>query len=426
MSRTFVGFGLGPIQAGLFLLEALRSGNFSRLVVSEIDRILVEAVRGNRGTFTVNVAHLDRLESADVTGVDAYDPADPKDRPALLAAIGEAEELATAIPAVEGYTRGGDASVARLLAHGLTDGRPRIIYAAENHNFAAELLEQAVLAERPGFPRESTAFLNTVIGKMSRVTADPTEMAQSGLKPLVPGFGRAYLVEAFNRILISRVRLAGFRRGITVFEEKDSLLPFEEAKLYGHNASHALLAYLGYMAGYDFIAEAAADERIAAVAREAFLQESGAALCLKHSRLGDPLFTPAGYQAYAEDLLERMANPHLHDTVARVARQPARKLAYGDRIFGTMRLALQFGVQPTRMALAAAGALLYLKQEGRPLPPGKAPASLLSPAEAEALLLRLWGEEAREDDLAPQLLSLTKDALERLGEFRRAVGSQGG
>jgi hypothetical protein len=31
--HTFVGFGLGPIQAGLFLTEARMSGQFSRLVV---------------------------------------------------------------------------------------------------------------------------------------------------------------------------------------------------------------------------------------------------------------------------------------------------------------------------------------------------------------------------------------------------------
>jgi mannitol-1-phosphate 5-dehydrogenase len=426
VSRTFVGFGLGPIQAGLFLLEALRSGNFGRLVVSEIDRTLVGALRANRGTCTINVAHADRLESADVTGVEVYVPADPRDRPALLAAIADAEELATAIPAVETYGEGGEASVAWLLAHGLTGDRPRVIYAAENHNLAAELLEQAVLAERPDFPRETIGFLNTVIGKMSRVSADAGEMTQLGLKPLVPGFARAYLVEAFNRILISRVRLAGFRRGITVFQEKDSLLPFEEAKLYGHNAIHALLAYLGYVADCDFIAEAADDERIASVAREAFLNESGAPLCLKHGRLADPLFTAAGYQTYADDLLQRMANPHLHDTVARVARQPARKLAYADRIFGTMQLALEFGAQPTRMALAAAAALLYLKRDGRPLPRGKAPASLLSRTDVDTALLGLWGKEARPDDLAPPLLSLTKDALARLGDFQRAVGSHGG
>jgi hypothetical protein len=78
------------------------------------------------------------------------------------------------------------------------------------------------------------------------------------------------------------------------------------------------------------------------------------------------------------------------------------------------------------MALAAAGALLYLKQDGQPLPRGQAPASLLSPAEAEATLLRLWGKEARQDDLAPQLLALTKGAIERSGEFQRAVGGEGG
>jgi len=49
------------------------------------------------------------------------------------------------------------------------------------------------------------------------------------------------LVEAFNRILISKTSFGdtlatrGFHRGIEVFEEKPDLLPFEEAKLYGHN-----------------------------------------------------------------------------------------------------------------------------------------------------------------------------------------------
>ncbi len=35
-SQTFVGFGFGPIQAGVFILEAFRSGRFRRIVVGEI------------------------------------------------------------------------------------------------------------------------------------------------------------------------------------------------------------------------------------------------------------------------------------------------------------------------------------------------------------------------------------------------------
>jgi len=34
--RTFVGFGFGPIQAGLFLYEAFLSGAFRRLVVAGV------------------------------------------------------------------------------------------------------------------------------------------------------------------------------------------------------------------------------------------------------------------------------------------------------------------------------------------------------------------------------------------------------
>ena len=46
--RTFVGFGFGAIQAGLFLYEALRSGNFGRLVVGEVLPDVVDTVRRDR------------------------------------------------------------------------------------------------------------------------------------------------------------------------------------------------------------------------------------------------------------------------------------------------------------------------------------------------------------------------------------------
>ena len=36
LTKTFVGFGFGAIQGGLFLYEAFRSGQFRRLVVAEV------------------------------------------------------------------------------------------------------------------------------------------------------------------------------------------------------------------------------------------------------------------------------------------------------------------------------------------------------------------------------------------------------
>ena len=56
LPRTFVGFGFGAIQGGLFLYEAFRSGKFGRLVVAEVVPEVVAAVRRAQGRFRVNIA----------------------------------------------------------------------------------------------------------------------------------------------------------------------------------------------------------------------------------------------------------------------------------------------------------------------------------------------------------------------------------
>ena len=118
-SKTFVGFGFGPIQSALFLFEAFLSGKFSRYVAVEVDAQLVAAVRGNGGAYTVNIARPDRIDQVTVPGVELYNPNVPEDRPRLLQAIAEADELATALPSVTFYDAGAN-SVARLLAGGLS------------------------------------------------------------------------------------------------------------------------------------------------------------------------------------------------------------------------------------------------------------------------------------------------------------------
>ena len=55
--HIFTGFG--PIQGGLFVDEAYASGNFSRIVIAEIDQKLVDAVRANGGSYAVNIARKD-------------------------------------------------------------------------------------------------------------------------------------------------------------------------------------------------------------------------------------------------------------------------------------------------------------------------------------------------------------------------------
>jgi mannitol-1-phosphate/altronate dehydrogenase len=387
--HTFVGFGFGPIQAGLFAKEAFQSRHFRRIAVAEIDQRLVDAVRSHGGTYYVNVARSDGIEALRIDDIELLNPTNPPEATALRAALSQATEITTCLPSVNFYDAAGDSSVAALMAAGLQDRTvdATIVYAAENDNHAAEILEQAVmrrlrgmgilpmsvtggppvgrtrmaLRHMGGTPMLRSQFLNTVIGKMSQVVTDPDEIVQRDLAPIAPGLDRAFLVEEFNRILVSKTTIPDFTPAIRVFIEKENLLPFEEAKLYGHNAIHALLGFVGMLKGHAKMAEIKDDAPLMRVAREAFIKESGAALIRKHASFGDELFTEAGYRLYAQDLLERMTNPYLADTVARASRDVVRKLGLSDRIFGTMTLALEQDIEPKNMAFGAlAGVALLL------------------------------------------------------------------
>lgn len=381
MRRTFVGFGFGAIQTGLFLHEARQSGNFDRYVISEVVPAVVESVRGNEGACWVNVAHLDRIEKVRLDQIEIYNPNVAGDRARLVDIIAEAEELATALPSVKFYTGGGAASVDVLLAEGFGQSpyKRRVFYCAENNNHAAPILRDLFLKAGGETCADSVRFVDTVIGKMSGIVTDEAQIAEQRLARLTPEADRAILVEAFNRILISKVGLDDFRRGIDVFEEKADLLPFEEAKLYGHNATHALLAYLGAQLGLQYASDA--DERLRQLLTEAFVTESGGALTRKHAGV-DPLFTPAGYRDYVDDLILRMTNPNLRDTIERLARDPDRKLGWEDRLIGTIRVVQSQGLRPRLYAIGAAAALMYR---------GLTPADGSRVAES---LLAIWGDAA--------------------------------
>lgn len=416
-TRSYVGFGFGAIQAGLFLYEAYRSGNFGRLVVAEILPDVVSRLRRAGGTYALNIAHPNRVESVHIGPVEIYDPAVAADQERLIDALVRAQEIGTAIPSVTYYRSAGPGSLHRLLAEGLRrkaddDGPAAVIYTAENHNQAAELLEEAVLGEVPqaeqGAVRARVQFLNTVIGKMSGVTSDPDTIRKLGLATITPGDDRAFLVEVFNRILISRIELrvvAGgplFSRGIEVFEEKPDLLPFEEAKLYGHNATHALGAYVGALVGARRIADLNAIHGALSFLRAAFLKESGEALVRKHAGV-DPLFTREGYAHYADDLLARMTNPYLLDTVERVGRDPARKLGWDDRLVGTMRVALGQGLEPRRYAFGAAAALATLDRS-----------ILEGTVTAKALLDPIWQSASPREHEQATVFSLIEAGLHQV------------
>ncbi|MBE6394094.1 MAG: hypothetical protein E7044_08595 [Lentisphaerae bacterium] len=334
---TFVGIGLGPIQTGIFLAGAAKGG-FDRIVIAEVNDKLKAAVNAVHSV-TVNIAADDRVYSETYQNVEVYNPNDPEDVKKLIAAAAEASELATALPSVKFY-----AYCAPWLREGFAQQpeRVRFFYTAENNNHAAEELEKAM-----GVSFLNTYYLNTVIGKMSGVA--PASADRPGL---APDAENGHLVEEFNTIYISKCPGIENRKVQNLYV-KDDLFPFEDAKLYGHNATHYLLATLGKARGCSTMDEVRAFPALIEIARQAFFNESGSALIKKYAHLNDELFTPAGFKAYVDGLLVRMTNPFLKDAIDRITRDPERKLSWDDRAIGTMRLILSQGIEPVNFAMGA-------------------------------------------------------------------------
>jgi len=421
VGHVFTGFGFGPIQGGLFAKEAFASGNFSRIVVTEIDAELVGAVKANNGSYYVNVARADGIEVLKIDNVELLDPNIRADRQILLEALAKSTEIVTCLPSVDFYESGGDDSVASLIAEAFKarTARATILYTAENNNHAAEILGKAV-AHRPGpLCGDSVQFLNTVIGKMSRVVTDTDEIAELNLRTIAPGIDRAFLVEQFNRILVSRTQIPNFKPGIDIFIEKDDLMPFEEAKLYGHNAIHSLLGFVGAVRGYQKMTELANDPAVMHIGRASYSGEYGRALIRKYSHLNDELFTVSGFRKYTEDLLTRMTNPYLADTIARVVRDIPRKLEINGRIFGTMQLVLKHGLGPENMALGAmAGIAELLKkadENGLPEDLRFGDWRTLDTSRMKRIMTWLWS--GRTSERADQFVKCVHKAKERLEEL---------
>jgi mannitol-1-phosphate 5-dehydrogenase len=127
-----------------------------------------------------------------------------------------------------------------------------------------------------------------------------------------------------------------------------------EEKLYILNCGHAVCAYLGYKRGYKYIHEAMADEAINRAVVGAML-EAQRALQYKHGRA-------LHYGAMINEILASFSNAALMDTIARVGRDPVRKLQSDDRLIGPAKLAYRYGVEPTYLIQGCAAALSFADQ----------------------------------------------------------------
>ena len=136
----------------------------------------------------------------------------------------------------------------------------------------------------------------------------------------------------------------------------DNLMAYIERKLFTLNTGHAITAYFGYLKGYETIEESIKDEVIYGFVKNAMI-ESGKGLIAKYN------FDEEAHYKYIDKIIDRFKNPYLKDDVARVGREPLRKLNENDRLIKPLITARGFNINTDNLLLGEGAALHYDNKE---------------------------------------------------------------
>ena len=136
----------------------------------------------------------------------------------------------------------------------------------------------------------------------------------------------------------------------------DNLMAYIERKLFTLNTGHAITAYFGYLKRYETIEESIKDEVIYGFVKNAMI-ESGKGLIAKYN------FDEEAHYKYIDKIIDRFKNPYLKDDVARVGREPLRKLNENDRLIKPLITARGFNINTDNLLLGVGAALHYDNKE---------------------------------------------------------------
>ena len=119
-------------------------------------------------------------------------------------------------------------------------------------------------------------------------------------------------------------------------------------KLRMLNGSHSSLAYLGYLAGYEYVAQAIGDDAFKSFIHDLMTEEVMPTLGMERPAL----------ENYRDRLLRRFANPALNHRLWQIAMDGSQKLP--QRLLGTIRGRLRGNHSIDRLSLGVAAWMRYV------------------------------------------------------------------
>lgn len=221
----------------------------------------------------------------------------------------------------------------------------------QNGETVAGLLRRFAELREPGFGqwvRDHVSCPNTMVDRITPATTDEDKQEvtrQLGVEDAWP-----VVTEPFRQWVIED----RFPTGRPAWEAEgaqlvDEVRPYELMKLRLLNGSHSSLAYLGYLTGYQTIAEAVGDPAFAKFTRR-----------LMDEEVTPTLEIPPGADivSYKAALMQRFANPALGHRTWQIAMDGSQKLP--QRLLGPIRDRLAHGAPILRLSYGVAGWMRYV------------------------------------------------------------------
>ena len=332
-------FGAGKIARG-FIGHLLFLSNIDFVFVEKADA-LADLIN-KRGQYTVNILG-NPSKNTVFTGAKALKFEQKEE---ISEAIARADCVFDAVggknlPEIVPYLTAGIEKRAAI------NHKPLNIITCENWKLPADLLKKGISeiispASRAFF-EENVGITEAVIMR-SAIEATPDLLA---VDPLIVN------AQDFWEFPFDASRLkAPMPEGMICLKPIYEFTGFLERKFYTYNAANGTTSFIGALLGYKYIADAASDERILKLL-DGVYTETATALSKKHN------FPFEEQWAFTRTSLRKLQDRSIVDYIERNARDPMRKLGKDDRLVGSARLCMDYGIKPDNLAVAIACAMHY-------------------------------------------------------------------
>ncbi len=364
MVQKAVHFGAGSIGRG-FLGQLYFESGFHTIFIDVADDI-VSAIN-TLGEYPIAIISDDDTHRIPVRNISAVNGKNLEDAAQALARA----DIASTAVGLHALPH-----IVPIIARAVTlrfaapEATPLDILLCENlkdgEQYMRGLVKKQLAPEYHSCLDERVGFVEASIGRMVPVMT-PEQQART---PLL------VCVEPYCDLPVDAAGFRGTIPEIVHLQPIQNFVAYVERKLYVHNLTHAATAYLGHLRGHEYICDAIRDETVLAAVEQAGL-ESCAALTARRGLDRQAL------EAHRVDLIQRYHNRGLADAIARVGRDPIRKLSPKDRLIGAATMCVEQQIKPEAIAVATAAAMLYHMRDD---PTAQALQTLLRQGGPEAVL----------------------------------------